>query len=133
MSVNDCKILKLPTICDRRGDLTFVEESIHIPFEIKRVYYVYNTPSNTTRGSHSHSRLEQLIIAAHGAFTVCLDDGCEKRSFRLASPEEGLYVCPKIWRTIEGYDERSVCLVLASLPFSEDDYCRDYKEFLGEQ
>lgn len=126
MSVRDCRIIELPKISDPRGNLTFVEGGGHIPFDIQRVYYLYDVPGGAERGGHAHKRLEQLIVAMSGSFDVMLDDGYEKRRFQLNRSYHGLYVCPMIWRELDNFSSGSVCMVLASNRYDEDDYFRDY-------
>lgn len=129
MSISLCKIINLPKISDRRGNLTFIEEKKHVPFEIKRVYYLYDVPSGESRGGHAHKHLQQFIIAVSGSFDVILDDGFERKRFHLNRPYYGLYICPMIWRELNNFSSGSVCLVLASEPYDEDDYIRDYETF----
>lgn len=130
MSLEICRVLPLPKISDHRGSLTFIENKNQIPFEIKRVYYLYDVPNKFERGEHAHKALHQLMIAISGNFDVILDDGILKKRFRLAQPYEGLYICPMIWRTLSNFSRDAVCLVLASNLFDENDYYRDYDEFL---
>lgn len=129
MSLKDCRIIELPKIADPRGNLTFIEGNSHIPFEIKRVYYTYDVPGGAERGGHAHKELQQLIIAMSGSFDITLDDGCEKARFHLNRSYMGLLVCPMIWREIDNFSSGSVCMVLASELYTEDDYYRDYQEF----
>jgi len=130
MAINDCTIIQLPKISDPRGNLTFVEGGQHVPFDIKRVYYLYDVPGGTERGGHAHKALSQLIIAMSGSFDVVLDDGREKKCFHLARSYYGLYVCPMIWRELTNFSSGSVCMVLASNLYDENDYYRNYNEFL---
>lgn len=132
MSVKDCKIIELPKISDPRGNLTFVEGGQHIPFDIKRVYYLYDVPGGAERGAHGHKALQQLIIAMSGSFDVALDDGFEKKSFHLNRSYYGLYVPPMMWRDITNVSSGAVCMVIASDFYDESDYYRDYKEFLKD-
>lgn len=131
MSLSDCKTIELPKISDPRGNLTFVEGGRHIPFDIKRVYYLYDVPGGAERGGHAHKALHQLIIAMSGSFDVVVDDGREKKRFHLARSYYGLYVCPMIWRELTNFSSGSVCMVLASNLYDENDYYRDYGEFLA--
>ena len=112
------------------GNITVAENRRTIPFDIKRVYYLYDVPSGVSRGGHAHKQLFQLIVAVSGSFTVTLDDGQVKRSFVLNRPHQGLFVCPGIWRILDDFSSGSVCLVLASEKYDETDYIRDYDEFL---
>src|SRR5215207_8482325 len=130
MPLANCRIVQLPRITDPRGNLTFIEAPQHIPFEIKRVYYLYDVPGGETRGGHAHRQLQQLIIAASGSFDVVLDDGYERTSFSLNRSYYGLYVPRLIWRELENFSSGSVCLVLASELYDEADYYRDYDAFL---
>jgi hypothetical protein len=131
MSMNDCKIIDLPKIQDPRGNLTFIEGGCHIPFDIRRVYYLYDVPGGAERGGHAHKALHQLIIAMSGSFDVVLDDGREKRRIHLNRSYKGLYVCPMIWRELENFSSGSVCMVLASNRYDEEDYYRNYNTFLS--
>jgi dTDP-4-dehydrorhamnose 3,5-epimerase-like enzyme len=129
-SLSDCRILELPKITDPRGNLTFIEGGgRHVPFDIKRVYYLYDVPGGAERGGHGHKALHQLIIAMSGSFDVVLDDGREKKRFHLNRSYYGLYVCPMIWRELDNFSSGSVCMVLASNLYDEDDYYRDYSTF----
>ena len=129
-SVFDCTIVELDKHhSDRKGNLTVVENGNTLPFDVKRVYYIYDVPSGESRGAHAHKELSQLIVAASGSFSVTLDDGEVKRTFLLNRPYQGLYVVPGIWRTLEDFSSGSVCMVLASQIYDENDYIRDYEEF----
>ena len=125
-------IIELPRVTDPRGNLTFVEGAQQIPFEIKRVYYLYDVPGGETRGGHAHRELEQLIIAASGSFTVVLDDGYTKQRIFLNRSYFGLYVPRMVWRELEDFSSASMCLVLASQHYDECDYYRDYHEFVAD-
>jgi WxcM-like, C-terminal len=127
--LTECRIIDLPIINDPRGKLTFIEGSRHIPFDIKRVYYLYDVPGGAERGGHAHKALHQLIVAMSGSFDVVLDDGKEKKRFHLNRSYFGVYVCPMIWRELDNFSSGSVCMVLASNLYDETDYYRDYKEF----
>lgn len=131
MSLQDCRIIDLPKIIDTRGNLTFIEEHRHVPFPIQRVYYLYDVPGGAERGGHAHKALHQLIIAMSGSFDVILDDGHARQRFHLNRSYYGLYVCPMIWRELDNFSSGSVCLVLASNLYDEDDYYRDYEQFRG--
>ncbi len=129
-NITSCRIIELPKIYDIRGNLTFIEGGAHIPFDIKRVYYLYDVPGGAERGGHAHKELQQLIVAMSGSFDVVLDDGQEKKRFHLNRSYNGLYVCPMIWRELDNFSSGSVCMVLASSKYGEDDYYRDYDEFI---
>jgi dTDP-4-dehydrorhamnose 3,5-epimerase-like enzyme len=130
MSLDDCKILELPKIVDPRGNLTFIEAGNHLPFEIKRVYYLYDVPGGATRAGHGHKTLKQLMIAMSGSFDVELDDGRARKKYHLDRSYYGLYIPPMIWRDMDNFSSGSVCLVLASEIFDESDYYRIYQDFL---
>ena len=130
MSIDDCRIIELPKITDPRGNLTFIEGGVHIPFDIKRTYYLYDVPGGAERGGHAHKKLEQLIIAMSGSFDVILDDGKEKQRYHLNRSYYGLYVGNMIWRELDNFSSGSVSMVLASTKYEESDYYRDYQEFL---
>ena len=130
-SVYDCSIIELDKHhSDRKGNLTVVENNKEVPFEVRRIYYLYDVPGGESRGAHAHRELSQLIIAASGSFSVTLDDGRVKRTFVLNRPYQGLYVVPGIWRTLDDFSLGAVCLVLASHPYDAGDYIRDYDEFI---
>jgi hypothetical protein len=130
MSIERCKILELPKIQDPRGNLTFAESNVHVPFGIERVYYLYDVPGGSERGGHAHKELHQFIIAMSGSFDVVLDDGKDKKRVHLSRSYYGLYVCPMIWRELDNFSSGSVCMVLASIKYDESDYYRDYAEFM---
>lgn len=130
MGLEDCKIVELPRINDPRGNLTFIEGGRHVPFEIRRVYYLYDVPGGATRAGHGHRALEQVVIAMSGSFDVTLDDGRERRRFHLNRSYYGLHVAPMMWREIDNFSSGSVCMVLASEYYDETDYFRVYEEFL---
>lgn len=127
--IDDCRIITLPKIQDPRGNLTFIEGGRHIPFHIARTYYLYDVPGGAERGGHAHKQLEQLIIAMSGSFDVIIDDGKTKMRYHLNRSYMGLYICPMIWRELDNFSSGSVCLVLASIAYDENDYYRDYAEF----
>lgn len=129
MPLTDCKLIDLPKISDPRGNLTFIEGMRHVPFEIKRVYYLYDVPGGADRAGHAHKGLQQLIIAMSGSFDVVLDDGRDKARFHLNRSFYGLYIPRMIWRELDNFSSGSVCLVLASEYYDELDYFRDYSEF----
>ena len=128
-SLEHCGVVELPRIQDRRGNLTFVEGGRHVPFDIQRVYYLYDVPGGAERGCHGHFKLRQLIVAMSGSFDVVLDDGKRRARYHLNRSDTGLYVCPMIWRELDNFSSGSVCLVLASEPYDEADYLRDYETF----
>jgi len=130
MTIKNCKIINLPKIGDPRGNLTFIEGMKHVPFEIKRIYYLYDVPGGETRGGHAHKNLQQFIIAANGSFDVIVDNGDKKESFHLNRSFYGLYIPPIIWRELDNFSSGSVCLVLVSECYDEKDYIRNYEEFL---
>jgi len=132
MSLADCKLINLPKIADPRGNLTFIETGRHIPFEIRRVYYLYDVPGGGERGGHAHKALSQLIVAMSGSFDVILSDGQKRQRFHVNRSYYGLYVCPMIWRELDNFSSGSVCMVLASNFYDESDYYRDYDTFLRE-
>jgi hypothetical protein len=129
VSVSRCRLIDLPLFEDSRGALTFIESVHHVPFEIKRVYYLYEVPAGQARGAHAHRALEQLFIAIAGSFEITVDDGQERRTTRMSSPRQGLYLPPMMWRDLDQFSTGAVCLVLASAPYVESDYIRDYEQF----
>jgi len=130
-TVYDCTVIELDTHhSDRKGNISVVENGITIPFDVKRTYYLYDVPGGESRGAHAHKDLSQLIIAASGSFKVTLDDGKVKRTFLLNRPYQALYVVPGIWRDLDDFSSGSVCMVLASEKYNEDDYIRDYKTYM---
>ena len=130
MSLKDCTLIQLPKVADPRGNLTFLEGGRHIPFAIKRVFYLYDVPGGEMRAGHALKSCYQFIIAASGSFDVTLDDGRQKRRYHLNRSYTGLLVPPLIWREIDDFSSGSVCLVLASEYFDEADYYREYADFL---
>jgi WxcM-like, C-terminal len=130
MSLSDCRIVELPRVSDPRGNLTFIEGARHIPFELKRVFYLYDVPGGESRAGHALKTCHQFIIASSGSFDVIVDDGFEKRSYALNRSYCGLYVPPLLWREIENFSSNSVCLVLASEFYDAGDYYYSYDEFL---
>lgn len=130
MSLSDCRLIQLPKIEDARGNLTFVEGGNHIPFDIKRVYYLYDVPGAASRAAHGHRDLHQLMIAMSGSFDVTLDDGFEKKTFHLNRSYFGIYIPPMLWRDLDNFSSGSVCMVLASDYYREDDYFRNRDDFM---
>lgn len=130
MGLEQCRVIDLPVHHDRRGNLTAIEGGVEVPFDIRRVYYLYDVPGGAERGGHAHKGLHQLIIAMSGSFDIELDDGVTKQRFHLNRSYRGLYVCPMIWRAIDNFSSGSVLMVLASNSYDEADYYRDYDEFL---
>ena len=131
MPIADCQRIDLPKITDPRGNLTFIEGGRHVPFDIKRVYYLYDVPGGAARGGHAHKALHQLIIAMSGSFDVVLDDGQQKQRIHLNRSYHGLYICPMIWRELDNFSSGSVCMVLASNLYDEGDYYRNYADFIA--
>jgi dTDP-4-dehydrorhamnose 3,5-epimerase-like enzyme len=131
-NINKIKLCDLPKITDPRGNLTFIEGGSHIPFNIQRVYYLYDVPGGAERGGHAHKNLYQLIIAISGSFDVVLTDGKEKKRFHLNRSYEGLYVPTMLWRELDNFSSGSICMVLASNTYDEADYYRDYNEYLAD-
>lgn len=130
-SVNDCPIIDLGKIeGERRGSITVVENGGALPFDTRRVYYLYDVPGGSSRGAHAHKALSQLIIAASGSFRVTLDDGRSRRTYFLNRPYQGLLVRPGIWRDLDDFSSGAVCMVLASDVYQKEDYIRDYSSFL---
>lgn len=130
-TVDDCKVLDLPKIQDPRGNLTFIEPGRPIPFLIRRTYWIYDVPGGEVRGGHAYLELQEFFIALSGSFDVVLDDGLRRRTVSLNRSYFGLYVPNLVWRRIENYSTNAQCLILASLPYDENDYLRDYSRFLA--
>lgn len=131
MSLKECRILELPKIHDPRGNLTFIESERHIPFAVKRIFYLYDVPGGATRAGHALKSCHQFLIATSGSFDVVVDSGTEKQTFQLSRSYYGLYIPPLIWREISNFSSNSICMVLASEFFSESDYYRDYPNFVA--
>lgn len=129
-TIDDCKIIDLRKISDPRGNLTPIEGGADIPFEIKRVYYLYDVPGGESRGAHAHKELQQLIVAANGSFSITLDDGQNKKTYNLNRSYYGLLIVPGIWRDLDDFSSGAVLLCLASEHYDAADYIRDYEEFL---
>ena len=125
------RIIDLHKEIDRRGNLTVVEQIKDIPFNISRVYWVYDVPGGKNRGGHAHKHCRELLVAASGSFNVTLDNGYEKRTFFLNHPYQGLLINTNVWRTLEDFSSGALCLVIAEDPFSEEDYIRDYDDFIA--
>ena len=131
MSLDQCKRIDLPKITDPRGNLTFIEGVNHVPFDIKRVFYLYDVPGGEMRAGHSNVHSQQFIIAMSGSFDVIVDDGFDKKTFHLNRAYYGLYLPTMVWREIDNFSSGAVCLVLTSTTYSAEDYIRDYDEFLA--
>jgi hypothetical protein len=127
--VHDCKIVDLPKIHNQSGNITVLENGLNMPFEVRRIYYLYDVPMASTRGGHSHYELQQYVVAASGSVTFVLDDGEETKEFFLNNPAQALHILPGIWREIKGFSSGSICLVLASNEYNEADYIRAYEDF----
>lgn len=125
----NARIIELPRITDPRGNLTVCENESNLPFDVKRVYWVYDVPGGESRGSHAHKRCREFIIAVSGSFSVTVNDGKREQTFMLNHPYQGLLVEENQWRTLEDFSSGAVCLVLASEPFDKDDYIRDFEEY----
>lgn len=128
-TIHDCKKVILPKVSNPAGNLTAIQQSKDLPFPIKRIYYLYDIPGGQERGAHGHKNLNQLIVAASGSFEVVLTDGKDTVSYYLNRPYEGLIIKPGLWRELKNFSSGSVCLVLASEKYTEEDYIRDYEEF----
>lgn len=129
-TLGDCQLVYLPQIPDRRGNLTVIETGEHVPFPIARVYWIYDVPGGTARVGHAYKRLEEVIVALSGSLDVVVDDGTAQRTFSLNRSYFGLHIPALLWRSIENFSTNAVALVLASLPYDEEDYIRDHAEFL---
>ncbi|MCP5365613.1 MAG: WxcM-like domain-containing protein [Hyphomicrobiales bacterium] len=131
LAIDLCWMIELPVVSDPRGNLTFIEGGRQIPFEIKRVYYLYDVPGGAQRAGHAHKALHQVLVAMSGSFDIHLTDGTTKRTFHLNRSYYGLYIPPMLWREIDNFSSGSVCMALASAFYDETDYFRDYADFLG--
>jgi hypothetical protein len=129
-SLNQCQMIALPKITDPRGNLTFIENNRHIPFAIMRVFYLYDVPGGEARAGHALKKCHQFILALSGSFDVTVDDGFQSKKFNLSRSYYGLYIPPLTWRVIDNFSSGSVCMALASENYDEDDYYREYNEFL---
>lgn len=130
-TVYDCNVIQLPKIHNPAGNITAVNNDQEVPFTVKRVYYLYDLPGGESRGGHAHKELHQLIVAASGSFDLIVDDGRVKRTVNLSRPYVGLYLPPGLWRELNNFSSGAICLVLASEIYSEEDYIRDYEEFIN--
>ncbi len=130
MRIENCCIIEFPKITDAWGNLAFIEGGRHIPFDIRRVFCIYDIPAGAMRGGHAHTHLEEVLIAMSGSFDVVLDDGASKRKLHLDDARQGLYICPMIWKELGNFSPGSICLCLASTRYDEGDYIRNYPEFL---
>jgi dTDP-4-dehydrorhamnose 3,5-epimerase-like enzyme len=130
MGIDQCRLIDLPKILDARGNLTFIESGRHLPFEFKRVYYLYDVPGGSERGGHAHKSLHQFLIAMSGSFDVILDAGRGRQRFHLNRSYYGLYIPPMVWRELDNFSSGSVALALASEFYEEDEYIRDHAAFL---
>ena len=130
-NVFDCIVLELPRIQNRAGNITPIENLINIPFKISRVFYIYDIPGGEDRGAHAHKQCHQLLVAASGSFEIELDDGRAKRTVMLNRPFYGLHIPPGIWAAEKGFSSGAICMVLASHKYDENDYIRDYNEYLA--
>ena len=128
-TVFDCSLITLPINHQANGNLTSVSNGIEVPFDIKRVYYLYDVPGGFSRGGHGHLELQQLIVALSGSFDITVDDGKVKRTFHLSRPNVGLYMPSGLWRELDNFSSGSICFVLASIDYDEKDYFRDYDKF----
>ena len=131
MGVTNCRIIQLPRINDPRGNLTFIEGGNHVPFALRRIFYLYDVPGGAMRAGHALKSCHQFLIATSGSFDVSVDDGGQTEQFQLNRSYYGLYLPPMIWREISNFSSNSICMVLASEPFSEDDYYRDHSQFVS--
>ena len=125
-------LIDLPVVTDPRGDLTYVEGGNHVPFDIARVYYLYNVPVDSERGGHAHRVLQQVVFALSGSFRLKIDDGFEKTEFWLRNPRQGVLIDRLIWREMDAFSQGTVCMVLASHAYDEADYIREYSNFMAE-
>lgn len=129
--LNDCKVIDLPKINNRAGNITSLNNNTEIPFDVKRIYYLYDVPSGVERGGHAHKDLRQLLVAGSGSFEIILNDGYEEKSIFLNRPDKGLLIVPGIWRELKNFSSGAICFVLASELYDENDYIREYNEFIN--
>ena len=129
--VSDCKLIDFPKNHQLNGNLTSITNGIEVPFDINRIYYLYDVPGGNSRGGHAHKDLHQIMVALSGSFTVTLDDGENKKSFHLYQPYQGLLLPPGLWRDLDTFSSGSICMVLASELYDEEDYFRNYEEFIA--
>ncbi|MDR0734067.1 MAG: FdtA/QdtA family cupin domain-containing protein [Dysgonamonadaceae bacterium] len=129
-TIFNCNVLTLPKVHNRAGNITALNNSQDIPFDVKRVYYLYDVPGGESRGGHAHKELQQLVVAASGSFDITIDDGRNKKTVSLNRPNYGLLILPGIWRDLANFSSGAICLVLASHPYNALDYIRDYEEFI---
>jgi hypothetical protein len=130
-TIDDLVLINLPKIQSRSGNITPVQNSIEIPFDIKRIYYLYDIPGGESRGAHGHKQLEQIVIAASGSFDITISDGIKEKTFSLNRPYIGLNIKPGLWRDLSNFSSGAICLVMASESYNEADYIRDYDEFIN--
>ena len=128
--VEECRLIDLPKIASESGNLTFIESGRHLPFEYRRVYHIYDTPGGAIRGAHAHKECHSFLIAISGSFDVTLNDGHSTATFHLNRSYYGLYICPGIWRSLDNFSSGAVCLAFASDLYDEQDYWRDYDQYL---
>jgi len=129
VTVQDCKIIDLPKNHQLNGNLTSITNGVEVPFDVKRIYYLYDVPGGNSRGGHAHKALHQIMIALSGSFSVTLDDGQNKKTFMLNQPYQGLLIPPGLWRDLDNFSSGSICMVLASELYDEEDYFRNYQNF----
>jgi len=130
-NIYNCTVLTLPKVHNRAGNITALNNSKDLPFDIHRVYYLYDIPGGVFRGGHAHRELQQLIVAVSGSFDILLDDGKNKKTVSLNQPYYGLHIVPGIWRELNNFSSGAICLVMASLKYDENDYIRDYSQFIS--
>jgi dTDP-4-dehydrorhamnose 3,5-epimerase-like enzyme len=129
VTVQECKIIDLPKNHQLNGNLTSITNGVEVPFDVKRIYYLYDVPGGNSRGGHAHKALHQIMIALSGSFSVTLDDGQNKKTFMLNQPYQGLLIPPGLWRDLDNFSSGSICMVLASELYDEEDYFRNYQNF----